>query len=160
MPHSRLLLLLAAATLLAASAALAQTQLPRTTTTAPSVPDIVNRAQTGTQVPPRGPAVPPVDRGSPPVQGSDVADTLAKAGVPPTPDTLSGRNEKTADDAAWKVEEASGLPPQLRDLKDQAPPNPKEIIRRLGLHDDPATRVDFRDRTPSAEEIVEALRPR
>jgi hypothetical protein len=95
-----------------------------------------------------------------PPAGGDVADTLAKAGVKPTPDAVTGRNEKTADDAAWKVEQATGLPPELRDLKDQVPPNAKELIRRLGLHDDPAVRVDFRDRTPTPEEIVEALRPR
>jgi len=95
-----------------------------------------------------------------PSPGSDVADTLAKAGVKPTPDAMTGGNEKTADDAAWKVEQATGLPPELRDLKDQVPPNANELIRRLGLHDDPATRVDFRGRTPTPEEIVEALRPR
>jgi hypothetical protein len=97
---------------------------------------------------------------TPPPAGSDVADTLAKAGVKPTPDAVSGRNEKAADDAAWKVEQATGLPPELRDLKDQVPPNAKELIRRLGLHDDPAARVDFRGRTPTPDEIVEALRPR
>jgi hypothetical protein len=89
----------------------------------------------------------------------DVAATLQNAGVRPTPDAMSGRDEKTADDAAYKVEEASGLPPQLRDLKDQVPPDPQGLIKRLGLHDEPAVRVDFRNRTPTAEEIVEALRP-
>jgi hypothetical protein len=97
---------------------------------------------------------------SPPAPGgSDVAATLQKAGVRPTPDAMTGRDEKTADDAAYKVEESSGLPRELRDLKDQQPPDPQGLIRRLGLHDEPAVRVDFRNRTPTAEEIVQALRP-
>jgi hypothetical protein len=155
MPHSRLAFLAAACTLLGALPAVAQPQPGRP---APAVQDIINRAQAGPR-PQQAPGIPPVERPSGNA-GSDIADTLAKAGVAPTPDALSGRNEKTADDAAYKVEQATGLPAQLRDLTDQVPPNPQELIRRLGLHDDPAVRVDFRNRTPSSEEIVEALRPR
>jgi hypothetical protein len=57
------------------------------------------------------------------------------------------------------VEEKTGLPRELRDLKDKLPPDPKAVIRQLGLRDEPARRLDIRDRTPSVEEIVQALRP-
>ena len=128
----------------------------------PGVDATLGRAQQGQPlaqpgVNPAQPAGPLIQGGA---QGSEVADTLAKAGVRPTPDTLGGRNEKVADDALYKVEEATGLPAKLRDLKDQVAANPDQLIKQLGLHDDPAVRIDFRDRTPSAEEIVQALRPR
>jgi hypothetical protein len=155
MPQSRAVAILALV-LLAAPPALAQSQAPPRSQI-PGGQDIINRAQSGARPQP-SPATPSVER--PPSGGSDVADTLAKAGVPASPDAMTGRNEKSADDAAYKVEQSSGLPAQVRDLKDQVPPNPQALIRQLGLHDDPAVRVDFRNRTPSTEEIVDALRPR
>jgi hypothetical protein len=128
----------------------------------PSVDTLINRAQQGQPLAQPNPPLPsqpsgPLIQGG--AQGSDVADTLAKAGVRPTPDTLTGNNEKTADDTLYKVEQSTGLPAPLRDLKDQVPPNADELIKRLGLHNDPAVRIDFRNRTPSPEEIVQALRP-
>jgi hypothetical protein len=89
----------------------------------------------------------------------EVADTLSQAGVRPTGDALTGREEKAADGTLYKVEERTGLPRELRDLKDKLPPDPKGVIRQLGLRDEPARRVDYRDRTPTVEDIVQALRP-
>jgi hypothetical protein len=104
---------------------------------------------------------PPVARSQmrAPEEAGEGADTLSKAGVRPTGDALTGREEKAADGTLYKVEERTGLPRELRDLKDKLPPDPKAVIRQLGLRDEPARRIDFRDRTPTVEDIVQALRP-
>ncbi len=52
------------------------------------------------------------------------------------------------------------LPANLRDIRDQVPPNAQQLATQLGLRSPRGQRTDMRNRTPTAQEIVNALAPR
>ncbi len=61
---------------------------------------------------------------------------------------------------AERLAQTLPLDPQTRELRDQMPPDPRGAERRLGLREPRGPATDLRGRTPSPQEIVDALAPR
>lgn len=61
---------------------------------------------------------------------------------------------------AERLAQTLPLDPQTRELRDQMPPDPRGTERRLGLREPRGPATDLRGRTPSPQEIVDALAPR
>ena len=61
---------------------------------------------------------------------------------------------------AERLAQTLPLDPQTRELRDQMPPDPRGTERRLGLREPRGPVIDLRGRTPSPQEIVDALAPR
>lgn len=73
---------------------------------------------------------------------------------PPPPGPQGGNPD------AERLAQTLPLDPQTRELRDQMPPDPRGIERRLGLREPRGPATDLRGRTPTAREIVDALAPR
>ena len=92
---------------------------------------------------------------------SAVAQVLRRAGVAPSPGALAGTDAKARAQALDALERAYPLPRNLLDREDTPPPNAAEVMDRLGLvRHGGAPTTDMRGRTPSRQEIVDALAPR
>ena len=61
---------------------------------------------------------------------------------------------------AERLAQTLPLDPQTRELRDQMPTDPRGTERRLGLREPRGPVIDLRGRTPSPQEIVDALAPR
>ena len=61
---------------------------------------------------------------------------------------------------AERLAQALPLDPQTRELRDQMPADPRGTELRLGLREPRGPATDLRGRTPSPQEIVDALAPR
>jgi hypothetical protein len=134
-----------------------------------SVQDIIRRAKGGknSSVSPQS-----VDSVSPrsldstaPVVNSGTADsemakTLSRMGLPTTPEFVSGSDPNSVKKAISRLEATYELPPEILNLRGQLPADPESIIRQLNLHPPVANTTDLSDRTPTVEEIIEALRLR
>lgn len=79
---------------------------------------------------------------------------LPPAPRPPPPGPQAGNPD------AERLAQTLPLDPQTRELRDQMPPDPRGIERRLGLREPRGPATDLRGRTPSPQEIVDALAPR
>ena len=77
---------------------------------------------------------------------------------PPAPRPPPGPQAGNPD--AERLAQTLPLDPQTRELRDQMPPDPLGIERRLGLREPRGPATDLRGRTPSPREIVDALAPR
>jgi hypothetical protein len=66
----------------------------------------------------------------------------------------------TGEDPVAAAAGNAALPPALRDLRDQMPPDPAGLARSMGLRAPSGPATDLRNRTPSSREIVDALAPR
>jgi len=61
---------------------------------------------------------------------------------------------------AERLAQSLPLDPQIRELRDQLPADPRGAERRLGLREPRGPATDLRGRAPNAREIVDALAPR
>lgn len=77
---------------------------------------------------------------------------------PPAPQPPPGPQAGNPD--AERLAQTLPLDPQTRELRDQMPPDPRGIERRLGLREPRGPATDLRGRTPTPREIVDALAPR
>lgn len=78
---------------------------------------------------------------------------------PPTPRPASPGSQAVNPDAE-RLAQTLPLDPQTRELRDQMPADPRGTERRLGLREPRGPVTDLRGRTPSPQEIVDALAPR
>ena len=80
--------------------------------------------------------------------------------VPPNIPNVSASQAEGSDPAAERVARGLPLDPQTRDLRDRLPPDLPAVERALHLRPPVGSATDMRGRTPSAQEIVDALAPR
>ncbi|WP_439580225.1 hypothetical protein [Elioraea sp.] len=89
---------------------------------------------------------------------SAVGEVLRRAGVPPTAEALAGTDPKARAIALDTLERAYPLPRSVLDREGTPPPDAEAIMDRLGLVRRPgAPTTDLSGRTPSRQEIVDAL---
>jgi hypothetical protein len=87
-----------------------------------------------------------------------VAEILRRAGVPPSPQALAGTDPKARTIALDSLERGYPLPRSVLDREGTPPPDAEAIMDRLGLVRRPgAPTTDLSGRTPSRQEIVDAL---
>ncbi len=86
----------------------------------------------------------------------------ARPAVPTQPITPPGApsGAQPGEDPRVAAAGDQRLPPELRNMRDQVPPNSQQLAARLGLRSPRGQRTDLRGRTPSAQELVNALAPR
>jgi hypothetical protein len=95
---------------------------------------------------------------------SDVTPALAQDGIKPgaVPRSIAppAAAAPAGEDPVVAAAGNAALPPALRDLRDQVPPDPAGLARSMGLRAPSGPATDLRNRTPSSREIVDALAPR
>ncbi len=79
---------------------------------------------------------------------------------PPAPRPAPSAGPQAGNPDAERLAQTLPLDPQTRELRDQMPPDPRGAERRLGLREPRGPATDLRGRTPSPQEIVDALAPR
>ena len=139
---------------------------PAPPTPSNSVEDIVGRAtgQAASAAPAPAPTViaPNVTQPAAPLapSNSSVARLLSSVGIPATAAAVSGADPNQARTAITRLEASYGLSPEVLNMRDTLPADPDAIIRQLNLHNTPVRATNFSNRTPTVEEIVQALQLR
>jgi hypothetical protein len=88
------------------------------------------------------------------------SSAMAQGTFSPRQQAPAATTPSREDPAAAQVGDALPLPPAVRDLRNQLPPDPRGTARQLGLREPTGRATDMRNRTPTPREIADALAPR